>query len=381
MERHEALVAGGGACGLAAAAMLGKEGVPALVLDRASELGSSWRGRYDTLRLNTWRFMSTLPRYRMPRRYGPYPTRDEVAEYLQDYARRERLDVQLDTEVRRIDRTDGDWQVETSRGPFRARTVVVATGYDVRPKLPEWPGQESFGGELIHAREYKSADPYRGRDVLVVGAGNTGTEIAYWLLRGGARRVRVCMRTPPNVFPRKWLGSHLNVTALLLEALPVPVADRMGQLTQRMIFGDLSRYGLPRAPHGIVTNLQRGVAPAIDCGFIEALKAGEIELVGVIDRFEGPDVVLADGERLRPDAVIAATGYERGLEPLVGHLGVLRPDGHPVAPDGRANPQTPGLYFVGYVPAVSGQLRQARVQARRLARAVARDRGAAAQAA
>src|SRR6266511_4069806 len=322
-ERHEAVVVGGGACGLAAAATLARAGVPSLVLERESELGSSRARRYDTLRLNTVRWTSTLPGYRFPRRYGAYPARDSVVEYLRDYARRHELDVRFETEARRVDRADGDWEVATRDGAFRAPNVVVATGYDVQPKLPDWPGRDAFAGELIHAYDYRSAEPYRGRDVLVIGAGNTGTEIAYWLLQGAAARVRVSMRTPPNIFPRKWLGSHLNATAALLELLPTRVADRVGQIIQRMIFGDLARYGLPAAPQGVMTAIQRGVAPAVDCGFVDALKRGEIELVRVVERFEGADVVLADGGRLQPDAVIAATGYERGLEPLVGHLGVL----------------------------------------------------------
>jgi hypothetical protein len=153
------------------------------------------------------------------------------------------------------------------------------------------------------------------------------------------------------------------------------VADPLLQLTQRVIYGDLSKHGLPRAPNGPLWNVDKLVsAPAVDDGFVDDLKRGDVRLVGVIERFEGEDVVLAGGDRLRPDAVIAATGYDRGLEPLVGHLGVLDATGHPVAPDGRAIPGAPGLRFVGYVPALSGQLRQARVQARRLGRELRRDR-------
>lgn len=377
-ERVDAVVAGAGACGLASAATLGRSGRRAVVLEREQELGGSWAGRYDTLKLNTMRVMSHLPGQRFPRRYGRYPKRDDMVEYLRDYAKRQRLDVRFGVTVERVDRADGGgWVVRTSSGEFDARVVVIATGYDVVPKMPSWPGMESFEGELIHAREFRSAGPFAGREVLVVGAGNTGTEIAHHLLAGGAKGVRVSMRTPPNIFPRDFLRFPLNPTALVLEALPPRLSDPAAQLTQRLIYGDLSKYGMPRSPYGPLTNVrERAVAPAVDDGFVDDLKRGDVELVPVIERFEGRDVVLVGGRRLQPDVVIAATGYARGLEPIVGHLGVLRDDGHPVAPDGRAIPEAPGLFFVGYVPAFSGQLRQGRIQARRVAKEVRRARTA-----
>src|SRR5439155_7312552 len=102
------------------------------------------------------------------------------------------------------------------------------------------------------------------------------------------------------------------------------LTDRLGRLMQRMIYGDLAPYGLPKSPIGFASNLKlRHVSPTIDAGFVAAVKAGRIEVVAAVEAFDGSDVVLADGSRLQPEAVIAATGYDRGLEPLVGHLGVL----------------------------------------------------------
>jgi hypothetical protein len=111
-----------------------------------------------------------------------------------------------------------------------------------------------------------------------------------------------------------------------------------------MLFGDLTRFGIPRARDGVYTNFYRRLrSPAIDDGFIVALKQGRTEVVAEVARLDGPEVVLADGRRLRPDAVICATGYRRGLEPLVGHLGVLRPDGVPFAYRGAPSiPRRPG---------------------------------------
>ncbi|MFN2615704.1 MAG: flavin-containing monooxygenase [Thermoleophilaceae bacterium] len=372
-----ALVCGAGPGGLAAAAALKRAGVPALVLERAERVGESWRRRYEGLSLNTLGWLSGLPGYRAKlRRYGEYPTREKWIEYLEDYAAHHGLEIEFGTEVERIDRANGGWRVGTSAGAREAPIAVVAMGSDHKPWMPDWPGREGFQGELLHAADYRSPKPFHGRDVLVVGPGNTGSELATLLTNGGATRVRAAMRTPPNIFPRKWLGLSLNLTALGLEWLPRGAADAVGRATQRMIYGNLSEHGLPFPQLGLRSSLeQKRIAPAIDAGFVEAVKAGRIELVPTIERFEGRDVLLVDGTRIQPDAVIAATGYRRGLEPLVGHLGVLDERGFPAGAFERGvleQPHAPGLFFIGYRAKISGQLRLMRIDSRRIARLVKR---------
>jgi putative flavoprotein involved in K+ transport len=377
MERERAVVLGAGFAGLGTAAMLERRGVPALVLERSSAVGGSWRGRYDSLRLNTVRWMSTLSGHRMPRRYGRWPARDQLVEYLEDYARVMRLRIRFDAEAQRVERRAGGWAVAIPDGEVEADAVVVATGYDHNPKLPDWPGRDGFAGSLIHASSYRNPEPYRGKDVLVVSAGNTGSEVAYELLQSGATRVRTAMRTPPNIFPREWLGVPMPLLAATSERNPLRVSDRLGWIMQRAIYGDLSRYGLPRSPVGYATNVQvRRVAPTVDAGFVEAVKDRRIEVVAALEAFDGADVILADASRIQPDAVIAATGYERGLEPMVGHLGVLNEEGEPAHNGVPRDPKTPGLYFNGYRTLLSGQLRLIRMQARKIARAIAGELGA-----
>lgn len=378
------MVAGAGAAGLAVAATLKRRGVEPLVLERTDRVGSSWRSRYDSLRLNTPRFTSTLPGYRMPRRYGRWPTRDNMVEYLDEYARRHRLRIQFGTELHRIDRNEGGagaprWLLDTSGGEIAAPFVVLATGHDVKPKLPEWPGRAEFGGELIHSAAYRNPEPFRGKDVLVVSSRNTGSEIAYELASAGGCRVWVSMRTPPNVFPREWLGYPLNYTTVLLDSLPNAIIDQSGFLLQRAIYGDLAEHGIPRAPQGVQSETkQRHVSALIDAGFVDALKQGKLELVTAVERFDGAEVVLADGARLRPQAVVAATGYERNLPAIVGRLGVLDEYGVPALKGkqlrAREHPRAPGLFFNGYYASAAGQLRFMRTDGRRVARAIARAR-------
>jgi putative flavoprotein involved in K+ transport len=370
----QAIVCGAGAAGLASAACLKRAGVEPLVLEGGPALGTSWRRRYPALRLNTLGWMSTLPGYRASRRrYGDYPARDDWIRYLEDYAHHHDLAIECGVEVSSIERANGAWRVETDRDAREAPFVVVATGFDREPRIPDWPGRDGFAGELLHAAAYRGPEPFRGRDVLVVGPGVTGSEVAAFLAGGGAGRVRVATRTPPNIVPRWWLGMPMNVPALLLDALPPNAADSLGRLSQRLIYGDLSRYGVPFPPLGIRRTLEeRFMGPAVDAGFVSALKEGRIEIVPAVAAFDGSDVILADQSRIQPEVVICATGYRRGLEDLVGHLGLLDENGMPrdwpdIEVDGARN-----LFFVGYFARVSGQLRQMRYEARRLARRVKR---------
>ncbi len=372
----EAIVCGAGTGGLAAAAALRGVGVDVVVLEQTDQVGASWRTRYDGLRLNTPGWMSTQPGYRASRRrYGEYPPRDAWVQYLEDYAAHHQIDVRFGTQVRRLESANGRWRVETDRGDLQARLVVIATGFDHDPDLPDWPGRDDFTGEIIHSSAYRNPKPYRGRDVLVVGPNTTGSEVATLLSRGGAGRVRVSCRTPPNLTSRKFLGVSINIAGLALDHLPLRVADQIGWLSQRIRFGNLDRYGLPRSPLGVATTLsRRQQAPAYDDGFVALLKAGRIEIVAAVVAFEGSSVLLADGTRIEPDAVIAATGYRRGLEPLVGHVGVLGDDGIPLVSGGNQHPSAPGLFFIGYRVDLSGQLRLMRPDARAIARAARRQR-------
>ena len=360
--------------------MLERLGVSTVILERSDQVGSSWRSRYDGLRLNTLGWMSTQPGYHGG--YGPrhFPTRDEWVRYLEGYAARHALRIRFDTDVVRIDRDTEGWRVESSDGAFTCRLVVVATGHDREPTIPDWPGRESFTGELIHAAEYRNPEPFRNRDVLVVGPNVTGSELAFFLADGGARRVRVAARTPPNILRRCRLGLPLNPTAVLLDHLPARLGDRMAGLTQRLMFGDLSTYGLPRPRLGVVsTNRERRQGPVIDDGFVGAVKRGDIEIVAGVEALDRADVVLSDGCRIQPDVVIAATGYSRGLEPLVGQLGLLDDAGYPTVLGGDEPSGAPGLHFVGYATPLSGQLRGIRRDAKRMARAAVRSRNRARQ--
>jgi putative flavoprotein involved in K+ transport len=353
--------------------MLRKRGVDAVVIDRAPAVGASWRAHYDRLHLHTVRWLSNLPGLRFPRSEGRWVSREGVVSYLERYAEHHALDLLLGTDVHGLSRDGDGWRLDTSADVVFARSVVVATGYNNEPFMPDYPGKEAFSGELRHASAYRNASPYRGRDVLVVGSGNTGAEIAVDLVEGGARRVRLAVRTPPNVVRRQVAGTPNQVLTLGLRRLPPKVVDGIARASQRVTIGDLSSYGLPRPERGVYTRvIEDDVIPIIDVGLIDAVKSGQVEIVGALLGFDGSDVVLADHERVQPEAVIVATGYRRGLEPLVGSLGLLDARGKPVVHGASTDPSAPGLYFTGYTNPISGMFRELGIDARRIARAVAR---------
>jgi cation diffusion facilitator CzcD-associated flavoprotein CzcO len=366
------LVIGAGPAGLAAAAELRQLGVPAEVLERNDSVASSWRGRYDRLRLNTCRWTSTLSRQRYPPGTPLFPARDDLVRYLESYTARYDLTVRFGVQVDRIDRGAGGWRLATPGGERTARQVIVAIGYQHTPRLPDWPGHDRFPGRLLHAAHYRNPADFRGADVLVVGAGCSALEIAYDLAQGEAGRVRVAVRTQPNIMLRSSGGVPGDVPATALLRLPPRVADRIAGFVRRRTIGDLAPWGLTPPDEGLFTRQRRDdkVPAIVDMPVIAAIRSGDIGIVAPVDSVGADGVRLADGTAFWPDAIIAATGYGTGLEPLAGHLGVLDAGGRPLAHGGP--PAAPGLRFLGYV-ARPGQIGIMGREARRAAREVSTE--------
>ena len=378
-ESRQVYVIGGGPAGLAAAAELRRRGLRPVILERGERLGTSWRAGYDRLHLHTVRGLSGLPGYAIPRAAGRWPSRDAVIDYLERYRAEHALEVRGSTEVERIaaaEPDDGDgirWVMHTAAGErLPARSVVVATGNANTPYLPDLPGLDSYAGRLRHAREYRNPAPFAGLDVLVIGVGNSGSEIATDLAEGGAGRVWIAVRTPPQIVRRDTAGWPAHATGILVSRLPAALVDSVARLQQRLTVPDLTAYGIPRPDDGLLSRVRRtGEVPLQDVGFIGAVRGGAVTPVAAVTGFSGDKVLLADGSAVAAQAVIAATGYRRGLEKIVGHLGVLDSAGMPTVHGGP--PAAPGLFFLGYTISLRGMLRDIAADARRLAPAVARD--------
>ena len=372
MSEHQVAIIGAGTAGVSTAVALKDRGVTPLLIER-DRVGSSWHSRYDRLKLNTGRQFSHLPKRRYPKGTPTFPRRDDVIAHLERGAQEQGIELLLGSDVERIDARNGGWSLETSTGPVSARQVVVTTGYEHSPFVPDWPGRETFAGQVLHSSEYRNPRPFEGRRVLVVGPGCSGMEIAHDVATGGGAKVWLSARTPPNIIKRQGpAGLPGDVIAKPLYHAPVRLADAIARLGRRMDFGDLSEYGLPVPEEGVFSRNHRlGVAPAIvDAEVIDAIKAGQVEVVRGMEAFADGEAVLADGARIDPDVVICATGFRRGLEPLVGHLGVLDERGRPLVVGEK--PAAEGLRFVGFIPRPS-QIGASAKQARRAARRIARE--------
>ncbi len=231
--------------------------------------------------------------------------------------------------------------------------------------------------ETLHSSAYRNPSPYAGKRVLVVGSGSSGMEIAHDLATGGAAKVWLAVRTPPNIMLRSLPGGLPgDLVSLPLFLAPVRFADAVGRAARKANLGDLSEFGLPIPDEGTfarVKGLDR-VPALVDMDVIDAIKDGSIQVVATVEAFDGDKVVLVDGSRLDPDAVVFATGYLRGLEKLVGHLGVLDDSGKPVVIG--VTPAAEGLRFLGYLvrPALIGYVGKL---SRRMARRIAKELSAA----
>ncbi|MEU4166458.1 NAD(P)/FAD-dependent oxidoreductase [Streptomyces sp. NPDC026665] len=374
-EDRPVYVIGGGPGGLAAAYALRARGVRAVVLERSDQVGASWRGHYDRLHLHTTRRLSALPGLSMPRSFGRWVSRDNVVRYLEKYAEHHGLEIVTGVEVSRIEPAPGGdgWLLHATGGrELTGSAVVVATGHNHTPRVPDWPGSNTYTGTLLHAGEYRNPAPYAGRDVLVVGIGNTGAEIAVDLVEGGARRVRLSVRTVPHIVRRSTAGWAAQFTGIAVRRLPVRLVDALAGPMAKLSVPDLASRGLPRPDTGLYSRVNAGSIPVQDVGIIDAVRKGKVEIVAAVEGFEDGKAVLADGGRVDPDVVIAATGYSRALEGMVGHLDVLDGRGRPVVHGGHTPRNAPGLYFTGFTNPISGMFRELALDAEKIAKAISR---------
>ena len=381
MSPEHTVIIGAGPAGLAVAACLKKAGVSPLILERADRVGASWRAHYDRLHLHTPKAGSALPFLPYPDDYPRYPSRQQVVDYLEAYAAR--FDIaprfgQQVVDVRQV-RTGADapaqlqagaWHVRTNDAEFCAQHLVVATGYNREPNIPSWPGQEQFAGEVLHSSRYRNGEAFRDRDVLVVGLGNSGGEIALDLCERGAR-VRLAVRSPVNIVPREILGIPAQRISIAQRRLPPRVVDTLNGAILRFIRPDLSAYGLRWSGRGPATQIaEQARIPLIDIGTVDLIRQGRIVVLPGIERFVRDGVIFTNGVQARFDAVVLATGYRPRVDALLPHAtGVLGAAGSPLA-SGHAT-ALPGLFFCGYKVTATGALREIGLEAQRIAQSIA----------
>ncbi|MBZ9841146.1 flavin-containing monooxygenase [Mesorhizobium sp. CA5] len=359
------VIVGAGPAGLAVAACLKQAGQDFIILERANEVAPAWRRHYRRLHLHTVKSFSSLPFVPFPKSHPRYVPREKVVAYLGAYAGRFGLRPRFGVTVKSVSREGERLLVQTDAGLFNARKVVVATGNNAEPITPNFPGIEAFKGKVLHSAAYTEAAPYVGKDVLVVGMGNTGAEIALDLAESGARPT-ISVRKGVHIVPRQLFGVPIQMVGIASRPMPQALNDWVFPKILDLALGRLERYGIVRPRQGIMQGIEAGRIPVIDVGTVAAIKAGRIGIAPDIASFTGDGVKFADGVEKKFDAAIFATGYRPAYD---GFLPAeLRPDKSGV----NARATELGVYLVGFYNPVTGLLREIGIEAQAVAKDIAR---------
>ena len=312
----DVLVIGDGQAVLALGRHLQRQGSRFLIVDVHTRIGDVWRSRWDSLRLFTAAEHDGLPDLPFPAPTGTYPGKEAVADYLETYVRTFDLPVRLDTRVTRLRQADGLFTAETTSGPLAARQVVVATGPFSSPRIPELAGGLSPDVVQLHSSAYRRPQDLPHGRVLVVGAGNSGVQIAEELA-GTGRSVSLAIGSRPRTVPQRPLGRDLFWWLTRTGLIRATVDSRLGRRfrDRELVIGTTWR-GLEETG---VSLLPRAVSAI------------------------GSTVALADGTTTVVDAVVWATGFR----PDYGWLEIPGAivDGTPEHVRGVS--PVPGMFFLG----------------------------------
>ena len=340
-------VVGAGAAGLAAVQVLTAQGFDVGCYEQSDRVGGHWHSDYESLHLITSRDVSGFAGHPMPVDYPVYPSRDQMRAYIESFADRFELrrHVTFDTEVLRVD-PDGPagergWWVETSDG---RRThydgVLVANGHLWDPYLPDIA--KDFTEKSLHSAEYRNIDDIKGDRVLVVGAGNSGCDLA--VDAANARVTTVISVRRGQVFQPKAIFGRPRAELKWLARLPLPLQERVTRTLVRIVVGPPEVYrGLPKPA---TRNLNKQ-PPVVNNLLLYWIQHGRIEVVPAIDRIDEQVVHFVDGTVREFDTILWATGFRPSLPFL--DPGLLRwQDGVPLRTAGMTVPVgLQRLYFIG----------------------------------
>ncbi|KAJ4963515.1 hypothetical protein NE237_023454 [Protea cynaroides] len=307
------LIVGAGPSGLATAACLKEKGVPSLILERENCIASLWKLKmYDRLNVHLPRKFCELPHMKLPPEFPAFPTRLQYISYLDAYAKHFSIEPMFGEEVRqaKYDSTTGFWTVQILRYKFFCRWLIVATGENAEPLLPEIPGISNFQGGYLHSSLYKNGADFKGERILVIGCGNSGMEISLDLCNNGAQPF-VVVRDKLHILPREILGrSTFGLSMFLLKWLPLRIVDRFLVLSSWLILGDIQQFGLRRPEIGpLELKKTTGKTPVLDVGTSAKIKTGQIKVVPGIRRITDRGAEFVNGGAAEFDSVILATGY------------------------------------------------------------------------
>ncbi|CAN6475949.1 unnamed protein product [Victoria cruziana] len=351
---REVIIVGAGAAGLSASACLNKLSIDNIILEKDDCSAPMWRKHaYDRLHLHLAKNFCELPHLPHPSSTPTYLSKDEFLRYIDAYVAQLGLRPVYDraVEIAVRDRSTGTWTIRaknTRTGEseeYRSRFLVVATGENSEGHVPDIPGLDGFPGKVIHSCQYKNGVPFEDRDVLVVGSGNSGMEIALDL-RNHHAKASIVVRTPVHIIAREVanLGLHL------FKYLPYSTVDSLQVFHSKLKYGDTAKYGIRRpteGPNFLKDNF--GKYPVVDIGTFDKIKSGEIQVYPGVKCIRGNDVEFENGSVHRFDAIVFATGYKSTVKGwLKDDDGFFDESGFPAAGWPSQWKGNNGLYCIGF---------------------------------
>ena len=319
MKSYSVVIIGAGQSGLTMGVKLKSAGIDYLILGKEQRLGDVWRQRYDSLQLFTPRWLSRLPGHPADTRNpNGYADKDEIADDLEAYATTHQLNVQLSTEVTALRRTDEGFLLDTNRGAFTTARVVIATGPFQNPSIPDFATVLSPDVFQVHTAHYKNKEQLRNGNVLIVGGGNSGAQIAVELAKHHV--------------------VHLSTTKT--------IAFVPQEILEKSIFWWFKKLGVYKAHIGtrIGQRLSQRGDPVIGKALKACIDSGEVRMHSRAISAAGNRVLFEGGESLKVYNVIWATGFTSDYG-WVQVPGVLDEQGRPDHKRGVC--KTAGTYFLG----------------------------------
>jgi dimethylaniline monooxygenase (N-oxide forming) len=361
-EGQRVCVIGAGSSGISSCQVLDARGIPFDCFEKGSEVGGNWRYRndngmssaYRSLHINTSRDLMSYATYPMPADYPDYPDHWLIAKYFDDYVNHFGLreKIRFRTEVTKVEPTpDGEWEVtiEDDRGreeTNRYGAVMVANGHHWNARWPEppFPGSDEFAGEQMHAHYYKEPDVLEGKRVLVLGIGNSATDIAVESSRY-AEATFLAMRRGAYVIPKYLRGVPTDEAGPpLLSRLPLPIQRYFFMSAIKVAAGDMTKYGLPKPDHKLLE-----AHPTVSSDLLPRLGHGDIKIKPNVDRYPGGRTVrFTDGSEEEIDLVIYCTGYKITFPFLDPEL-LSAADNRIPLYRRVVSVEHPGLYFIGFI--------------------------------
>jgi len=304
-------IVGAGPAGLSIARALKRLNIPYEQFERHSDVGGIWdpsntgSPMYQSAHFISSRNTSGFYDFPMPREYPDYPSNREILDYSRRFARAFGLyeAIQFNTAIEHVEQQGEAWRVTLAGGETRHyRALICATGVNWSPRLPRHPGD--FNGEIRHSVSYFSPDEFRGKRVLIIGAGNSGADIACDAA-ANADAAFISLRRGYHFIPKHIFGVPADEFGEKGPQMPMWLERPLFTALLKMVVGDVTRWGLPKPDHKLFES-----HPLLNTQLLHYLQHGDIRAKGEVERYDGNDVVFKDGSREKIDLVLYATGYD-----------------------------------------------------------------------